>query len=113
MGIQIEFNPSLALRAYGTRDRERDECLPEKIEIGREYNFLKEGQRNFWLKGEVPLIETKGNEKVSRTLASIVILESTHFHYLRKVYTKGKYLVKEVYDINDPTIHFEGMDKIK
>ena len=43
MGIQIEFNPDLALRKFGTEGREINECLPEKLEIGKVYNFLKQG----------------------------------------------------------------------
>jgi hypothetical protein len=30
-----------------------------------------------------------------------------------QLYTKGTYKIVEVYDINDPTIHFEGMNKAK
>jgi len=37
MGIQVEFNPDLALRAYRTENRIKDECLPEKLEAGHEY----------------------------------------------------------------------------
>ena len=114
MGIQVEFNPDLALRKFGTKGRHKDECLPEKLEQGKTYSFLKKGQRNYWLEGEIPLLETKGNQELSRPLASITILEATHFIYdWRGIYTKGLYHVNEVYDINDPTIHFEGMTKIK
>ena len=114
MGIHVEFNPDLALRAFGTEDRDVKECLPEKIEEGRIYEFLKKGQRNYWLEGEIPLLETKGNQKLSRPLASITILEAMHFLDLIKEepYTHGKYLVNEVYDVNDKTIHFEGMNKV-
>ena len=62
MGIQIEFNPDLALRAFGTPNRLKGECLPEKLEQGETYPFLKKGQRNYWFEGEVPLLETKGNK---------------------------------------------------
>ena len=113
MGIKIEFNPDLALRVFGTPNREIGECLPEKLEAGQTYAFIKEGQRNFWLEGEIPLIETKGNEKLSRPLASINILSATHFLKDGKLYTQGLYKVNEVYDINDPTINFEGYSKVK
>ena len=112
MGIPIEFNPSLALRKYKTTDRHKEECIPEDLEAGKDYSFLKEGQRFFWLKGEIPLLETKGNQQVSRPLASIRILEATHFILNGEVYTAGKYLVNEVYNPEDPTIHFEGLEKI-
>ena len=44
MGIQIEFNPDLALRAFGTSDRKKEECLPEKLEVGEVYSFLLNGE---------------------------------------------------------------------
>jgi len=113
MGIQVEFNPDLALRAFGTPGREEEECLPEKLEVGRVYSFLKKGQRNYWIEGEVPLLETKGNQDLSRPLASIVILEATHFLRNGDVWTKGHYEVREVYDCDDPRIHFEGYKKLK
>jgi hypothetical protein len=113
MGIQVEFNPDLALRAYGTRGRKEEECLPKKLESGKTHRFLKNGQRNYWLEGEIPLLETKGNQQLSRPLASITILESTHILINKEVYTKGIYRINEVYNINDSSIHFEGMNKIK
>jgi len=116
MGIKIEFNPDLALRnisEHKNGNRKIEECIPEKLEAGKIYPFLKEGQRNYWLNGEIPLLETKGNEQLSRPLASIIILEATHFKKENKIYTKGIYEVKEVYDINDSSIHFEGMNKTK
>jgi hypothetical protein len=113
MGIQVEFNPDLALRKFGTPNRLEEECLPAKLEAGKEYNFLKRGQRNYWFNGEIPLLITKGNEQLSRPLASIIIQEATHFKIKNKLYTRGIYLVKEVYDINNPQIHFEGINKIK
>lgn len=113
MGIKIEFNPDLALRKFGTRNRLEEECLPKKPDVGHTYKFLKEGQRNYWLEGEIPLLETKGNSILSRPLASISILESTHFIRDKKIYTKGKYKINEIYNINNPKIYFEGINKIK
>jgi hypothetical protein len=114
MGIQVEFNPDLALRKFGTPNRLEEECLPEKLESGAIHNFLKKGQRNYWLNGEIPLLETKGNQQLSRPLASIRIIEATHFLMGEgEPYTRGIYTIIEVYDINNPQIHFEGMNKIK
>jgi len=113
MGIQVEFNLDLALRKHETPERLKGECLPKILEIEEIYEFLKKGQRNYWLEGEIPLVETSGNQQLSRPLASIVILESTHFLKGNKLYTKGRYIVKEVYDINNSKIHFEGINKIK
>ena len=113
MGIKIEFNPDLCLRNFAEvrSGRHKEECLPEKLEEGTTHSFLKEGFRNFWLEGECPLRETKGEGKLSRPLASIVILESTHFLQNGKPYTKGKYKITEVF--TDGKVHFEGYDRVE
>ena len=111
MGIAVEFNPDLALRDYGqykSGKRKKEECLPLKIEKGKVYNFLKSGQRNYWLEGELPLLETKGNQKLSRPLASIRIIEAVHFLYQGLPFTKGRYKVVEVFNVESPEIHFES-----
>jgi hypothetical protein len=113
MGIKVEFNPDLALRKFGASGRNIEECLPERLVAGETYPFLKEGQRNYWLEGEIPLVETCGNQQLTRPLASIVILEYTHFVSKKGLYTKGIYKIVEVYDINDPRIYFEGFNKTK
>lgn len=115
MGIEVEFNPDLTLRnisEFKNGSRKKEECIPEKLEVGRIYEFLKKGQRNYWLKGEIPLLETKGNQQLSRPIASIVILEVTHFLLNGEPYTKGKYKVIDVFDPNDSRIHFNGFSKV-
>jgi hypothetical protein len=89
MGIKVEFNPDLALKnisEFKKGKRKKEECIPENLKTGKVYNFLKSGQRLFWLSdskfwenGQMPLCETSGQEKLSRPLASIKILEVTHF----------------------------------
>ena len=116
MGIQVEFNPDLALRDYShykSGKRKKEECLPAKLEKGKVYNFLKKGQRNYWFGGEFPLLKTDGNQKLSRPLASIKLLEAVHFNYHGETYTKGRYKIIQVFDLNSPEIHFEGYTKIK
>lgn len=116
MGIQVEFNPDLALRDithYKKGERTLEECIPEDLEVGQTYEFLKKGQRNYWLQGETPLLKTEGNQQLSRPLASIVILEATHFLKGDEAYTRGKYLVKEVFNPDDPTVHFESYARNK
>ena len=96
MGIQVEFNPDLALRDYSefeNGNKKEEECIPKNIEEGKIYNFLKKGQRNYWLEGELPLLETKGNQKLSSPIASIIILEVTHLIINNQLWTKGKYKV--------------------
>jgi len=114
MGIQVEFNPDLALRdisEFKSGKRKKEECIPNPLKKGKIYDFLKRGQRNCWFYGEIPLVETKGNQNLSRPLASVIILEATHFLENDEMYTKGKYKIIEVF--NDDKIHFENMDIIR
>lgn len=112
MGIRVEFNPDLALRDISEikNGRSPEECFPEKLEAGKVYNFLKKDQRNYWMFGEVPLIETRGGEKLSRPRASIRILEATHFVKDGDMWTRGKYEVVEVF--HDENIQFEGLWRV-
>jgi hypothetical protein len=113
MGIKVEFNPDLALRnisEFKNGNRKVEECIPEKIKAGKIYSFLKRDQRNYWLYGQIPLIETKGEEVLSRPKAVIVILEATHFVDNGVIYTKGLYKVDKV--IDDDKIHFECFDPV-
>jgi hypothetical protein len=115
MGIKVEFNPDLALRniaEYEAGRRKEEECIPADLSAGKVYDFLKEGQRNYWLEGELPLVETRGNQQLSRPLASIRILEVTHFILDGKPYTKGRYEIIELFDQSDYKVHFEGFAKI-
>lgn len=111
MRIKVEFNPDLALRKTGTLGRLEEECIPEILMIGEIYPFRKEGQRNYWLEGEIPLVETKGNQHLSRPLASITIVEAKHTLRDGKVYTIGIYRVNKVFNPEDPKIHFEGFSR--
>ena len=113
MGIKVEYNPDLALRnieEYKKGNRKKEECIPENLEENKIYEFLKIDQRNYWLDGEMPLLETKGNQELSKPKASVIILEATHFKEKDKTYTKAKYLVKEVF--KNEEIRFNGFEKI-
>lgn len=122
MGIQVEFNPDLALRdisEFKAGLKKKEECLPEVLEKDKVYDFLKSGQRLFWLddsefwgNGQFPLCRTNGKAELSRPIASIKMLEVTHFMEEGKIWTKGKYKVVEVFDEKDPKIHFEACKKI-
>jgi hypothetical protein len=115
MGIQTEYNPDLALRniqEFKKGKRKKEECIPENIVKGDIYEFLKNGQRNYWIEGEIPLSETKGNQQLSKPLASIIILEATHFILNKEPWTKGKYKIIEVFDQKDPKVHFNGFARI-
>lgn len=109
MGIKVEFNPDLALRnisEFKNGSRKIEECIPENLEAGKTYPFLKRDQRNYWFFGQIPLVETQGNQVLSRPKAGIIILEATHFVENNVIYTKGVYKVVEVF--NDEEVHFEG-----
>jgi hypothetical protein len=116
MGIKVEFNPDLALRNFSefrSGSRRREECIPEKLEKGKVYDFLKEGQRNYWIEGELPLRETQGNQILSRPLASVVVLEVTHFILDGKPFTKGKFKIIEVLNPEASKAYFDGYERMK
>ncbi len=116
MGIKVEFNPDLALRNFSeftAGRRKKEECIPEKLEKEKIFGFLKEGQRNYWLEGEVPLVETKGSQQLSRPIASIMIIEATHFLLEGRPWTKGKYKIVEIFNPKDKKINFEAMARVK
>lgn len=113
MGIQTEYNPDLALRSYEYIEQEgraKDECLPQQIKVGMEYSFLKKGQRNFYLLGEIPLLTTQGNSKLSMPIASIQIIQATHFIFQNQIWTKGTYKVTEL--ILKDQIRYNGFAKL-
>jgi hypothetical protein len=113
MGIKVEFNPDLALRnisEYKNGTRAMEECIPENLQAGNIYDFLKHGQRLYWLEGELPLLETSGGENLSRPIASIIIYEATHFMNNNMCYTKGRYKVIEAF--TDEKVHFESYKKV-
>ncbi|MBI2530344.1 MAG: hypothetical protein HYW05_04340 [Candidatus Diapherotrites archaeon] len=111
MGIKTEYNPDLALiniSEFKNGNRKREECIPENLKAGQICEFLKKGQRNYWIEGEIPLLETKGNQLLSKPLASVIILEATHFMLNGEPWTKGKYKIVEAFDPKEPKIHFNG-----
>ncbi len=57
--------------------------------------------------------ETKGNRQLSRPIASVIILEATHFLLNGESCTKGKYKTVEVFDKDNSKIQFEGFERIK
>jgi hypothetical protein len=115
MGITAEYNPDLALRdadEFKKGNRKKEECIPKNLEKGKEYFFLKKGQRHYHLKGEIPLVKTSGDENITSPIASIIILEAAHFLLEGEVYTKGKYKVIDVFNQKENKVHFDGYRKI-
>lgn len=112
MGIKVEFNPDLALRSmdeFKAGRRQIEECIPEPLEAGKTYSFLKLDQRCYWFMGEIALLETKGGEQLSCPLASIMMLEATHSLEDGQMMTRGKYKVIEVF--SDNKIHFDWLNR--
>jgi len=122
MGIQVEFNPDLALRdisEFESGKRKIEECIPKNLEKDGVYDFLKKGQRlyylsdsEFWGGGQIPLCRTSGDEKLSRPIASIKMIEVTHFLENGECWTRGKYKVVDIFDENNPKINFEACKRI-
>ena len=116
MGIQIEFNPDLALRnirEHGKSRRSIDECIPDILEVGKEHEFRKKGQRVYYLLGPVPLCETEGNGKLSEPIAGVQIIEPTHKIINGEIYTTGRYRVLKLKDPNDSKPLFVGWEMQK
>jgi len=123
MGIPVEFCPDLALRDYSEFEkgnRKEEECIPKDLKPGDTNEFLKKGQRMYWFsedpyweKGEMPLCATSGNQKLSRPLASVKMVEATHFLVGDEVWTRGKYKVIDVFDPDDPKMNFEGLKRVR
>jgi len=114
MGIQVEFNPDLALRNrshFLSGKRSLEECLPEMLREGEVHSFLKEGQRCYYLLEPIPLLETQGNQQLSRPLAAVTILEAIHFLKEGRVYTRGTYRIDKVLDPTSSEVYFEGMNR--
>jgi hypothetical protein len=104
MGIAVEFNPELALRdlsEFKAGKRKIEECIPENLEVGKVYDFLKKEQRIYYLKGMISLIETtSAGGSFSQPRANINILEVIHFVENGEVFTRGKYQVIEIFEID-------------
>ena len=114
MSINMKFAPDLVLRnfsEYKKGQKQKEECIPQDLQENQIYNFLKTGQRAYWLEGKQPLLEKAEDGKVSIPKASVIILEVTHFLYEDKIYTKGKYKVVKIIDKNE--IYFNGCEPIK
>lgn len=77
---------------------------------GVTYQFLKTGQRVYWLEGEQPLLEKSEDGKVSPPIASVIVKEFNHFIENGKIWTKGEFLVVKVLD--DGEIYFNGCEPI-
>jgi len=122
MWIAVEFNPDLALRNYEkflSWEKLKEECIPKTLLKWKKYEFLKKWQRLYWLNNdkkwdywELPLLETKWNENLSRPIASIKIIEVTHFIKNWEIWTKWIYKVIEIFE-DDNKIYFETYKRVK
>lgn len=104
MSIKLEFNPDLTLlniAEHKSGNRKIEECVPESLEIGKVYDFLKMDKGCYCLVEEVPLFEIRGGETVSSPKASVVVLKAKHFVENEIVYTIGKYKVIRVFGCDE------------
>lgn len=109
----MRFAPDLVLRnitKFENRQKKKEECIPKDLKENNMYEFLKTGQRAYWLEGEQPLLEKSEEGTVSIPLASVIILEVTHFIKNGSIYTKGRYKVVKI--IKKDEIYFNGCEPI-
>lgn len=114
MSINIRFAPDLVLRDFSEHlsgNKKDEECVPKSMKSGQVYSFLKLGQRVYWLDGEQPLLKKSVDGKISPPIASVVVLEYTHFKEREQIWTKGKYRIVKV--LKNGEIYFNGCDPIK
>jgi hypothetical protein len=109
MTIKTEYAPDLVLKSFTTKNLP-EECIPKRLTKDETYDFLKTGQRIYWLEGEQPLLEKKDGT-VSRPIASIIILEVTHFMKHGNVFTKGKFQIIKI--IEPDTVYFNGCEPLQ
>lgn len=113
MPICIEYAPELVLRnfsEYENKRREKEECVPENLKKNEIYNFLKQGQKAYWLEGEQALLEKYKDGSLSKPIASIQILEVVHFVKDGQLFSKGKYKVIRL--ISKGEIYFNGCEPV-
>jgi hypothetical protein len=116
MGIAVEFSSELTLREFSEfaeGNKQKEECISEPIVEGETYDFLKKDQRIYWLNedsfwnfGEMPLVKTTGEGKSTNPIASIKMLEVTHFIKEKEIWTKGKFKVIKI--IKQGEIYFNS-----
>lgn len=113
MSINMKFAPDLVLRnfsEYKKNQKQKEECIPEDLKENNVYEFLKTGQRAYWLEGEQPLLEKAETGNISTPIASVIIFEVTHFIENKKLYTKGQYKVVRV--LAKGELYFNGCEPI-
>ncbi len=96
MSSHIVYNTDLALYSHEECLNEMhvpDECLPEKLELGKTYPFLKVGHRNYEINGRVTLLMIKPNEVLFTMRAEVEIVESFFVIENSCSYTRGHYTV--------------------
>jgi len=110
----MRFAPDLVLRnfaEYENGQKKKEACIPKDLKACETYDFLKNGQRAYWLEGEQPLLEKSENGDISKPLASVIILEVRHFMENNKIFSAGKYKVIKVLTKNE--VYFNGCEPIK
>lgn len=114
MSINVRFAPDLVLRNFSEHlsgAKQKEECIPQDLKKDGVYSFLKKGQRVYWLDGEQPLLEKSIDDEISPPIASVILLEATHFKEGGKIWTRGKYKVKKL--LAKGEVYFNGCEPIK
>ena len=96
---KIEYNTDLALyesKKYSKGQCMAEECMPEQLELGETYEFVKKGHRNYELSAEVTLLEMKEDEVLFDMRARGPIIELSFFIEEGQSYTRGKFTVNEL-----------------
>lgn len=105
MGLELEVNSALALRAWGTEGRSREETVPEKLTLEGFYDFKKLGYRVYPLKKTLPLVITEGDCNFIKIVGLVEIRRLTvEPGFDNKIITTGtfKFLSEIPEHWNDP-----------
>ena len=95
----MEKNNDLALFASSVCKKghhKSGECIPEHIELGATYDFLKKGHRTYEVPGEVTLLEMQPDEVLFDIRARVEITDVSYEIEEGQSYTKGQYKVLEI-----------------
>ncbi len=106
MGLQVEFNSELALRAPEAQTPSEHERIPKELIRSTRHQFVKSGHRVFPLGKSIDLLVTDGTTR-SKPIGRVRIVEysvTSDRTYLSaigrksdKVVTRGLYVIEEVY----------------
>lgn len=107
----VEYNSYLVLYPYGTQGKSAEECLPEELEVGKIYEFLKKGYQNYEIGKAVPLFDKMHvlNMTPPRPIAAVSILTPTPIlNESNEIWTSVFYGVHALLNHQELKNHFNG-----